>query len=82
VALDLTRLGELAAELMEALEDEHGEEARLGVVAVVVEVTGADDEWTAVQYRCSDPRRWIQSGLFAAAGRAVIDSSEDVDEDT
>jgi hypothetical protein len=72
-ALDTSALGQLAAELMESIEGDYPE-ARLGVVAVVVELD--EGGATSIVYRCSDARRWVQAGLFAAAGRAVIDSSE------
>jgi hypothetical protein len=79
--LSLNELGTLAAELMDRLESDYEgkEDVELGVVAIVVELNYTDsdgEEITAVEYRCSDARRWIQSGLFAAAGRGVIVSSE------
>lgn len=84
MTFELSELGIVAAELMERLEEDYGDksEITLGVVAVVAEVNYRDgeDKVSAVEYRCSDGRRWIQSGLFAAAGRGVIESSEDPDE--
>jgi hypothetical protein len=80
MSLDLGDLGVIAAELMERLEEDYAdkESARLGVVAVIAEVEwdDGDSEITAVEYRCSDGRRWVQSGLFTAAERGVRYSSE------
>jgi len=77
---DLARVGQVAAELIEALDEDGAvtDKDRLGVVAIVVELN--DDIGTRVIYRCSDNRRWIQSGLFTAAIRSVWISEAD-DED-
>lgn len=87
MSLDTTRVGQVAAELMEAIADEHGDaDVEIGEVAVVVEVgttddADADEGWTTVNCRCSDHRRWVQAGLLDAAKRAVFASSERADED-
>lgn len=90
MGLEIEKLGSLAVELMERLEEDYRDEENvtLGVVAVVVEINygsdidpeSADGGTCAVEYRCSDGRRWIQHGLFSAAVRAVLDSSEYPDE--
>jgi hypothetical protein len=71
VSLDTTKLGQLAAELMdslaEAYEDDEG--AEIGTVAIVVEIEGPG--WTGVDYRSTDQRRWVQEGFFDAPKRAV-----------
>jgi hypothetical protein len=71
-------IGNLAADLMERLDDTsslaEGETAEVGVVAVVAEVTVHEPGGpgrTHVTYRCSDPRHWIQAGLFEQAKRAT-----------
>lgn len=73
-----------AAELLDMLErDYEGREVEVERVMVVVEVSGevgTDDQWTGVFYRCSDPKRWIQYGLLDSAKRAVLASSETMDE--
>jgi hypothetical protein len=80
MSFDLTELGQTAVEMFETLEHLYGElpNVEVGIVAVVAEVTwgDADEQVTSVSYRCSDPRRWIQQGLFAAAVQAVGDSAE------
>lgn len=77
--IDSSPLAQLVAEYMDDLEDEHDGDVTLGIVAIVVEVNG--DDWTAVQYRCSDERRWVQLGLFDAAKRAVDAGPGDDDEE-
>lgn len=81
--LELADLATVAAELMDELEEEYAskEDVQLGVVAVVAEVNWSDGDGgvTAVQYRCSDSRRWVQVGLFDAAKRGVLETSEDAD---
>lgn len=75
---DTTRLGQVAAELMERLAEDHEdtENARVGVVALVVEIDGETDGEGAtwIEYRCSDSRRWIQAGLFDRAKAASLSS--------
>lgn len=74
--LDTTKLSTLALDLIESLAEAHDEDAEVGTIALVVEVNGAHEGEPAtwVEYRCTDPRRWIQAGLFDAAGRAVLDA--------
>lgn len=84
--METAELGITAAELMERLEREYAgkDDVKLGVVAVIAEVGYTDregDEVTAVEYRCSDGRHWIQSGLFAAASRACHSSFIPIDDD-
>lgn len=70
MSLDTTKLGQVAAELMESLANSYeGYDVEVGTVALIVEVNAS--EWTAVTYRCSDPRVWIQKGLMRAGISAV-----------
>lgn len=66
--MDTTQLGEVTAELMEKLADTEPD-AELGVVMVLAEIRGEDDgeEWTGIEWRCSDSRAWIQYGMLHAA---------------
>ena len=73
--LDTTAVGHLAAQLMDRLTEEYGEDAEIGTVAVVVEVEMGNA--TAITYRCTDARRWIQVGLFGAAQRAVLEQDDE-----
>lgn len=80
--METRELGVLVAELMETLAEEYGEDAKAGVLAVIVEIDLG--EATQIVYRCSDNRRWIHDALFQAARRAVYDDmvmSEDEDDD-
>jgi hypothetical protein len=67
-------VGEIAAELMEELAEDFGDDATLGVVMVVAEVedaTDPDDPTTTITLRCSDGREWIQTGFLESATREV-----------
>lgn len=70
---DFSRAAIIAADLIEKLEgDYQHDEIQIGEVMVIVEVTGSnpeDGDWTAIQYRCSDPRFWIHQGMLRAALR-------------
>lgn len=71
MSVDTTSIGSAAASLMEALADltEDVEGVEVGVVAVIAEihVKDADGIRTAIHFQCSDPRQWVQCGLFDAA---------------
>jgi len=84
---DWGQVGVIAAEMIDDFEKTYADqEVEIGMVALVVEVTGVEegrdeeDNWTGVFYRTNEPRRWIQVGFFEAAKRAVIDSMEDANE--
>lgn len=77
--MDTTKLGEVAAVLMERLALEADEEdMELGEVMIVAEVNGKDEDdgWTGIAYRCSDDRTWVQCGLLHAALRMA--TNEDI----
>lgn len=77
MSIDGTKIGRIAAEVMERVENEKpddGEELSIGTVAVIVEVLADEEDgpgWSWISYRCSDVRPWVQAGLFGAATRAV-----------
>lgn len=61
---------------------EEGLTATIGTVAIVCEVDVSQDDTsdegrTAILYRCSDPRQWVQLGFFSAA----IDAVEEIEGD-
>jgi hypothetical protein len=72
--MDTTKVGRVAADLMESMAQRYGEEeVEVGEVLVVVELShppGAEtdfEESTQVVYRCSDSRGWVQRGLLEEA---------------
>lgn len=70
--MDTTRVGTVAAELMEGLAEgweDHPHDVEIGEVLILVELRGDDGDagWTDVAFRCSDPRQWVQRGLLHAA---------------
>ena len=72
--MDTTELGNIAAEMMEALAEDFGDGAELGVVMVVAEVvddTDPDDQLNTIVGRCSDGREWVQTGLLQTATRTI-----------
>jgi hypothetical protein len=74
--MDTTKLGKIAAELMERLAKEERQDDEIGAVAIVVETRGTrEDEsgYTVIQVECSDPRYWITRGLLQAGLEVVID---------
>jgi hypothetical protein len=80
---DWGQVGVIAAELIDSLADSYAdEEIEIGVVAVVVEITGGkldEENWTAINYRCNNPKRWIQRALFEEAKDVARNSSEERD---
>lgn len=75
MTIDTTELSLLVFDLIERLSNDHAEtkDVKLGIVAVIVEVEGNFDgnAKTWIEYHCSDPRRWVQQGLFNAANRTA-----------
>lgn len=72
--IDTTRVGHLAAELMEGVENQFGPEASVETVAIVVEVRHPGDDAgdaTTITCACSDERAWAQSGLLRFAADLV-----------
>lgn len=78
--VDLSELGTLAANAMQSLEEQVAEEVADGfevptvkTVGIVVELDFPPSEVndgagsTAIRYRCSDKRVWIQRALFREA---------------
>lgn len=66
MAFDQTPIGNLAAELMDGLEETFGEDGQIGAVAIVVEVT-SEAQGSSVAARYSDPRRHVNLGLLDIA---------------
>lgn len=76
--IDTTSVGQMAAGLMETIETEFGENARVGTVALVVEIEHIDDEGdaaTSITCACSDRRGWVQHGLLTSAAAMLAPRS-------
>ena len=84
MTVDTHPIGQLIADVMDNLERTYGENAELGIFAIVAEVNIDEDDGpgvTHIIYRCNDNRTWIQAGLFEAAKVAAMNSSDLEDEE-
>lgn len=75
MTVDTHPIGNLVAEVMDEIEETYGENASLGIFAIVAEINVEDEDSlgvTHVIYRCNDNRTWIQAGLFEAARHAAM----------
>ena len=72
--IDTSIVGQLAAETMESVEQQFGENAEIGTVAMVVEVRHLDeegDEATTITCTSNDRRPWAQYGLLRFAAKLI-----------
>lgn len=72
--IDTRVVGHVAADLMEQVSEQFGDEATVETVAVVVEVRHPDQPSgaaTTITCSCSDHRAWAQSGLLRFAAGLV-----------
>jgi predicted homoserine dehydrogenase-like protein len=72
MTMDQSKLGQVVAEQMEAIEEDHGEECEIGDVCVIVEVLCPDE--STVRVRSSDRRPHIRIGLLMQALRMELGS--------
>jgi hypothetical protein len=73
-AIDTSAVGHVAADLMEQVADQFGEDAAVETVAVIVEVRHPDEQEgqsTTITCSCSDQRAWVHSGLLRFAAELV-----------
>jgi hypothetical protein len=70
LAFDQRKIGTLTAELMDALESEYGEDAQIGAIALVVEIT-SPERGSEVATKFSDSRRHVNLGLLEIARTAI-----------
>jgi hypothetical protein len=70
LAFDQTKIGTLTAELMDALEEEYGEDSEIGSMALIVEIT-TPDRGSEVATKFSDYRRHVNLGLLEIARTAL-----------
>ena len=73
--LDQTKIGQVVAEQMAALELQYGEDCEIGDVCTVVEVLGPHG--STVRVRSSATRSHIAVGLLRVAEATMLDSYED-----
>jgi hypothetical protein len=75
------QIGELALEFMEDLEQTYGDQLEVGTLAIIAEIHLDNGGATAVEFRCSDGRPWLQRGFFEAAIHAVDATAEIIEDD-
>lgn len=74
------KLGTLAAEFMEQIEEAdvaEGCTARIRTVVMVAEIDVDDVDgpgFTGIRTRCSEARRWVQVGLLDAGKRHILET--------
>jgi hypothetical protein len=74
---DTSRVGVVAAELMQDIAEKHGGDVEIGTVMVIVALE-SDDSW-GIETRCSDQRDWVKLGLVesvAAELRKYVSNGE------
>ncbi len=71
MAIDQAQVGRLAAQLMQELEDQYGEDAQLERVALIVAVAHGEDKLTVHTKFTPDCPPWTQRGLLEYAARHV-----------
>jgi hypothetical protein len=71
------RLADLAREYLTDAKTPYGPDFDVGIVGAVFELTRPDG-WYGVGATCSDPREWVQAGLFREAVR-LADSDDPSD---
>jgi hypothetical protein len=69
MAFDQTKLGNLAAQVMDQLEQDYGAEAEIGDACLIVEVLSS--RGSEVTVRTTNPRRHVTLGLLDFAQRIV-----------
>lgn len=63
--MDTSKVGHVAAGLMEKIATEHADGGlRVGTVMLIVELE--DEAQTGIVTRCSNPRDWVKLGLVEA----------------
>ena len=82
MAIDQTKIGQVVAEQMEAIEGHYGDDCEIGDICTIVEVVGPHG--SHVRVRTSDPRPRIVAGLLRVAEAmlfAGMAPAEGADED-
>jgi len=69
--MDTTKLGELAAQFMEELTEEYGDNEEEEIDMVVMAVELKDSESTVIVTKSSDDRAWVEAAFFEAASESI-----------
>lgn len=77
MAFDQTKMGQVVAEQMEALEERFGEDCEIGDVCTIVEVIGPHG--SSVSVRSSEARPHTTIGLLRMAEAMMISSLGGID---
>ncbi len=72
MALDQSKVGQLVAEHMAALEAHYGEDCEIGDVCSIVEIIGPHG--STVRVRSSDPRSHVALGLLRVAEATLLEA--------
>ncbi len=72
MALDQSKVGQLVAEQMAALEAHYGEDCEVGDVCSIVEIVGPHG--STVRVRSSDPRSHVALGLIRVAEATLLET--------
>jgi len=70
VVVDQTKIGQVVAEQMEALEADYGDDCEIGDVCMVVEIIGPHG--STVRVRSSDSRSHVALGLLRVAEATML----------
>ena len=70
MALDQTKVGQVVAEQMEAIEGDYGEESQIGDAVTIVEVVGPHG--SHIRVRSSDMRPHSGLGMLKMAEQAML----------
>ena len=72
MAFDQSKVGQLVAEHMAALEAQYGEDCEIGDVVSIVEIIGPHG--STVRVRSSDPRSHVALGLLRVAEATLLEA--------
>ena len=75
MAIDQTKIGQLVAAQMDAIEEEYGDDCEIGDICTIVEVLGPHG--SAVRVRTNDLRPHIGLGLVRLAETMLLANPEE-----
>ena len=78
---DPAKIGQLAAWLMDDLEERYGPDAELGDVLIALEVRDPETGETGLEHRCSSERAVVGAGLAALIFESMTSGSRVEDDD-